>query len=86
MKSAVRRLQSCLSVNGEPKLKHYFLPSINIMAGINNEQRMQILPKLERFLENPQAAVQKLITVGAVCMPESKVIKNRSLKLFCIAI
>ena len=58
--SAVRRLKSCLTQD-LPKLKHYFLPGVNILEGINDEQKQQVLDKIKIFLDNPQAAVTKLV-------------------------
>ena len=58
--SAVRRLKTCLTQN-PPKLKHYFLPSINILESINEEQKQQFLDRIKKFLENPQAEVTKLV-------------------------
>lgn len=78
VRKAVTRLSTSLSAKDGPKLKHYFLPAINIMAGINEDQRLLILRKLDKFLENPQAAVSKL-TSGAVCTVQKKVILNRAM-------
>ena len=72
MRKAVKRLETSLSATEGPKLKHYFLPAINIMAGINEDQRLLVLRKLREFLENPQAALSK-IADSAVCIVQKKV-------------
>lgn len=70
--SAVRRLKSCL-MQTPPKLKHYFLPGVNILEGMNNEQKLQVLDKIKIFLDNPEAAVTKLVE-GQVSSNSKKVI------------
>ena len=72
VKSAVIRLKQCLSQSTGPKLQHYFLPSINIMAGINEDQRLLIIGKLEKFLKNLEAEVSKL-NGSAKCTAQKKV-------------
>ena len=75
--TAVRRLKACLENRDGPKLKHYFLPAINIMAGINEQQRLELVKKLRDFLENPEAALSK-ITDSAVCPVRKKVLLHIS--------
>ncbi len=58
--SAVRRLKSF--VNGDrPKCKHYFLADINIMEGLNDQQKLELLAKLNEFIDNPLAAVLTIV-------------------------
>jgi len=78
--SAVRRLKSCLEARDGPKLKHYFLPAINIMAGVNEQQRIELVAKLRDFLENPEAALSKKPD-GAVCAVRKKE-KSESTKAY----
>ena len=64
VRSATTRLSQCLS-SQKPKLKHYFLSDINILEGINEEQRKQILESLKAFSNSPETAVANLLAAQA---------------------
>ena len=58
--SAVRRLKSFVK-KAEPKCKHYFLPGTNILAGLGEKERVELVKKVELFLKDPAAAIQKIL-------------------------
>ena len=58
--SAVRRLKSFVK-KAEPKCKHYFLPGTNILAGLVEKERVDLVKKIELFLKDPAAAMQKIL-------------------------
>eukprot|EP00794_Sanderia_malayensis_P018079 gene18077-19886_t len=57
---AVRRLRSFVDGN-RPKCKHYFLPDINILESLNEQQKCVLLKKLNEFLDNPLAGVLSIV-------------------------
>lgn len=59
--AAVRRLRSFIGQDKKAKCKHYFLPAINILEGMNERQKEVLLAKLDEFLENPLAAVLSIV-------------------------
>ena len=81
--SAVRRLNGCLSIGKGRRIKHYFVPGVNILDGMNEQQKDQILAKQEAFFFNPLAFMMKLtegggkVAAGDSDRVDEKVIANK---------
>ena len=54
--SAVKRLKSFI-IGDKSVLKHYFIPDINLFAGLTEEFKRQIVKKIDTFLEKPEGCL-----------------------------
>eukprot|EP00112_Aurelia_sp_Birch-Aquarium-sp1_P019761 Seg4952.2 transcript_id=Seg4952.2/GoldUCD/mRNA.D3Y31 product="Protein mab-21-like 2" protein_id=Seg4952.2/GoldUCD/D3Y31 len=58
--SAVRRLRSFVN-KPEPKCKHFFLPGTNILEGLGEKERVDLVKKVGLFLKDPAAAMHRIL-------------------------
>ena len=54
--SAMERLRGFLQQR-EAKCEHYFIPEVNIMEKINDQQRKELFKRVDEFLKNPTASI-----------------------------
>lgn len=58
--SAMQRLKGFLQQR-QAKCEHYFIPEVNIMEKIRDQQRRELFKKVDEFLKNPAASVLNFV-------------------------